>query len=427
MQRVAIIGFGMLGMVASYFLDSKLFEIHIFDLEFDPNSATFFPEPEGPKTLKHLNSAPMGSPGNAIFWGGAITNSFMQEDKWSRSFLRNMPIYVQKLSQIGFPDTHFQEITKDLSTLSINYADTTLFMNSIKRNMESQTNIFRHNRLVSKIEVAHGKTNLESVSPSEPTLKMNFDFVLVCAGPIQSFNLLNESALLPKLQSIKYFDHPTYTLGSIKTCKPKLINSHLRNSGILYGNRASAIIYFSDTNTLFTIRLRPLLQNDLSEITYDSFSQILRSLLIGFSSRFGFYFVDRFSVKVSVDFLDPKLTAFLDRNGKIEQFKQDNRSAKLEDKSLTDIEKAIERVVGECQFEWEHPSNFQESAAAHYSGFLASHNSEFRDKIIDGNRLKDFPSIFVPGSVSFPSAVVGHPTYVAILNTIHSVEKLNSL
>jgi hypothetical protein len=71
-KRVAVIGYGILGLTAVEFLDRHNFEIHIFDLDGHETSPAFFPEPIGPKSLMHPMSSPIGSPGNLDQWGAQM-------------------------------------------------------------------------------------------------------------------------------------------------------------------------------------------------------------------------------------------------------------------------------------------------------------------------------------------------------------------
>ena len=80
--------------------------------------------------------------------------------------------------------------------------------------------------------------------------------VIVCAGPLNSFNLINRSRLVPEVKSTEFRDHPNSVLGGIKTRKSVLIKRRFRNKAITYGSKPGAIVFTLNDKNIITLRIR---------------------------------------------------------------------------------------------------------------------------------------------------------------------------
>jgi hypothetical protein len=92
------------------------------------------------------------------------------------------------------------------------------------------------------------------------------------------------------------------------------------------------------------------------------------------------------------------------------------------------IEQTIKSIFNPKKVGWNYQSRtLNLTASAHYMGFLGKQSSQDKSKVDCNFRLTSNDRIYVPGSVSFPESVPGHPTYLAICTVLHAVEHLNSI
>jgi hypothetical protein len=403
--RVAIVGYGILGMVAADFLDDQRIEIHIFDLVQGQEGCGYFPEPAGPRSLHHPKSSPVGSPGNRDFWGRAVTNYIDSESLWPSEFISNLPRYNRVMSKYGFPKLILQKHENTKGYLKVSYADFQKFKKRI-RSKKFSSRIVRHYALVHSL--VHSDDSISVITQEEGKRAQgeSFDYVLVCAGPLNSFNLINKSRLIPEVKSTEFRDHPNIVLGGIKTGKSVLIKRRFRNKAITYGPETLSTKFASK-------RL----------ITEKSISFIRRV----FSKFFGFFYCDTFTVTAAFDFTKPDIFGIVSNTGEISQFTYSAYGPKVDSLLIQKVDEAIKENFGDFERTWGiNSSLFEEIAAAHCSGFLGLFRDSRGEGVLDGFRLRNFSRISIPGSVSFPSSVVGHPTYLALCTVLFEVEGIKS-
>ena len=426
-KKVAVIGYGILGITAVEFLDCNKFEVHIFDLDFDEDNSIFFPEPAGPKSLRHPMSSPIGSPGNLFLWGRAITNCVQNEFNWPSDFIDKGPELSRKLVKYGFPKMHLQVHNSSLTYLRILYANMNKFRNRIGSS-KHHVNVIRHYALVSNVAFKNDFVQVKFQDKEGSTEESEFDFAIICAGPVNSFNLISKSGLIPKIESVKYLDHPTIWLGNIRTKKSVWIHSRLQNKRVVFGAKPGAIVISGEKDSVVTMRLRPDLAKLSSRENFNLFERLLTHLKRKLTLRSGLFFSRNFSVAISFDLNDDAIRSILSKNGEISELCYSEFGPKADSPLLKLIDDAIKENFGAFEKTWDSGmSVFEETPAAHYAGFLGLLKDDQNKSILDGFRLNKVPQISVPGSVSFPGAVIGHPTYLGLLSVLYEVDRINAV
>jgi hypothetical protein len=425
-KKVAVIGYGILGLTAVEFLDRQSFEVHIFDLDNDKDDSKFFLEPPGPKSLMHPMSSPVGSPGNLYRWGKAITNCIQNELPWSRDFIYKVPELSRKLVEYGFPQIDLQVHDSSKTNLKIKYAN----MNKFSRKIDSSNHhadVIRHYALVSNLDVENGFVQVKSQSEEGFTEESEFDLAIICAGPINSFNLVSKSGLIPNIESAAYLDHPTIWLGKIRTKKLIWIHSRLQNTRVVFGAKPGAIVISTDKDSTITIRVRPDSARHLFRKRFTLIARILWHFKKKLLASSGLLFSRNFSVAISFDLSDAAIRSVLSKKGEISELCYSNFGPKVDSLLLKVIDDVIGENFGAFEKTWENEmSAFEETPAAHYAGFLGLLKDDKNESILEGFRLHKVPQISLPGSVSFPGQVIGHPTYLALLSVLYEVERINA-
>ena len=256
----------------------------------------------------------------------------------------------------------------------------------------------------------------------------DFDYVIVCAGPINTFNLVSKSGLIGKIESADYFDHPTTLLGIIKTKKFSWFYSRLQNKRIVFGNKPGAIVFSIEEDFSVTIRVRPDSARHLSRKQFNFLARILRYLKRKAILFLGIFISRNFSVAISLDLSASALRSVLQKDGVISELCYSSFEPKVNFQLLKAIDDVIGQNFGAFEKTWENETSFfEETPAAHYSGFLGSLKNDKNESILDGFRLRGMPQISLPGSVSFPGPVIGHPTYLALLSLLYEVQRINGI
>jgi hypothetical protein len=142
---------------------------------------------------------------------------------------------------------------------------------------------------------------------------------------------------------------------------------------------------------------------------------------------FGFFYCDTFTVTAAFDFTKPEILGIVSDTGKISQFTYSSDGPKVDSLLIQKVDEAFKENFGEFERMWGIESSvFEEIPAAHCSGFLGLFRNSQGEGVLDGFRLRNFSRISIPGSVSFPSSVVGHPTYMALSTVLFEVERIKS-
>jgi hypothetical protein len=375
----------------------------------------------------HPMSSPIGSPGNLYLWGRAVTNCIENEFHWPRDFIDKVPELSHKLVDYGFPQMHLQVHDSSKTYLKINYAN----MNKFRTRIDSSkhyVNIIRHYALVNNLALKNGFVQVNFQSKEGFIEESEFDFAIICAGPINSFNLVSKSGLIPKIESANYLDHPTIWLGKIRTKRLVWIHSRLQNRRIVFGAKPGAIVISTETDSAVTIRVRPDSARRLSRKHFTLFERILRHLMRKLLAGVGLFLCRNFSVAISFDLSDAAIRSVLSKNGEIYELCYSKFGPKVYSPLLKVIDDVLGENFGEFERTWDNEmSVFEETPAAHYSGFLGLLKDDKNESILDGFRLNKVPQISVPGSVSFPGTVIGHPTYLGLLSLLYEVERINSV
>ena len=416
-QKIAVIGYGILGIIAAEAIDKDLYEVHIFDLEQDLASPQYFKDPEGHKGLTHNFSMPIGSPGNQYHWGLGLTNVICSTSSWPQHFLDNIPKLANTAKKFGFPKISLQ-IHAKTTLLKIKYADRSRLLN-IKKKQSLDSRIKRHFCLVERIEQKSELILVTTKNSDGTDTHFNFNYIYIAAGPIKSFELLHNSDLIPKKTSVSYFDHPTLFLGHFELSKIYLFNKYFRNKDIIFGKTPTAHLLDTDKNFRITIRVIPIHinSNRFSNRFYELISRF-RNVLYGF---FGSYLFKKFAVTVSFDFLNENLKAIIGSN--IDSLHFEDSEPRLSSNNLMRVEHFISEKFGTCKMSWtSSETNFPFSPAAHFSGFLKE-NIDYSDS--GEFNLKNYPNIKICSSAIFPESVPGHPTYLAVLLTLYLTDLIN--
>lgn len=425
-MRVAIVGYGILGMFAADLLDDPAIELHIFDLDFQKSGHTFFQEPLGPKSLRHPLSSPKGSPGNLDLWGQAISCYIQNPSRWPANFVNRLEDYCRVLSRYGFSKLKLQTSRGRDDFLKISYARTTKFRNKILFS-EKKSKTFRHETLVHSIFEKENVVTVKTSNQSKEFEIHTFDYVLVCAGPVRSFDLISTSGLIPKYQTVAMFDHPTVWLGEIHTRNPILVHSRFRNREISYGTKPGAVLTSLDDGTVITIRIRPINILNLKSLRVSLKGQFLKRMWLFTLRNLGIIVCNSFSVAISLDYKSHEILAHLSDLGSVQEFMYLSKVRIVTAEVIEQVENAIFRVLGIFSKSWFRDSIFEETAAAHYSSLLGILTDATNRSVLEDFHLRQFPRISVPGSVSFPESVVGHPTYLALCTVVFEVERIKSL
>jgi hypothetical protein len=279
--------------------------------------------------------------------------------------------------------------------------------------------------LINHISRTDGKFKLEPMGQEQITRSLLFDNVVVCAGSIESFNLLNRSELIPRVPTLSYFDHPTLELGSISTRKKILVKKVFRNERVFFGRRPGATLINTNSGYRLTIRARPVLIRSNSSIGENNERDF--ALLKRVIKHFTPIFCDELRISITFDFEIDQLIATNSLNGDIVSFRYRNNSIPITADTFSFLDSLIYENFGEFKKSWNSFGALRESAAAHEMGFLGNLKSggSGEHAVIENFALKDNPAILVPGAISFPESVPGHPTYLALLTVSYAVTKLS--
>jgi len=424
--KVAVVGYGILGNVAAYLLKKNKIEVHVFDEDMNFANQKFFIDPIGPNSLVYKESRPKGSPGNTIFWGGAITNAITNTSLWPNEFIETLPKHAKQLRRLGFPKLPLQICSEGLSRLKVKYYNKNLFFKRIDQNKHNQK-IIRHFAFVETIYSDGNMVAIEFRNKDKSYSKMNFDRVIVCAGSIGTFNLLNKSNLIRKVNSFDYFDHPTWNLGEIKLTKSVSINKIFPNKNIIFGKRPSAIVVKIASEYFVTIRIKPIFKKSniySSEVPiFMIYQKILNSCKIYIRRRFS----KDFSVSISLDIANNYLSATTNTRGEINYIDYGDQKLVIDNQLIAIIDLELEKIFGKYKKSWNDKINEANKVpAAHYSGFIKSKDNGAHDCSISNFRLNINPSVYVPGAVSFSGLVLGHVTYLALLSLVYVVDMINT-
>jgi hypothetical protein len=424
--KVAIVGYGILGNVAAYLLKKDKIEVHVFDEVMDLDSPKFFSDPNGPNSLVWKTSRPKGSPGNAIFWGGAITNAITNRCLWPNEFIETLPAHATQLRRLGFPKLHLQIFSQSLDRLKIRYYNKNLFFKRIDQNTHNKK-IMRHFAFVETIYSDGNKIALEFRTSDKSYSKMNFDRVIVCAGSIGTFNLLNKSNLIRKINEFDYFDHPTWQFGEIKLTKSVSINKFFPNKNIVFGKRPNAIVVKLNLSDFVTIRIKPIFKK--SKIYSSNIPPVV--IIYKFLNRCINYIRTRtskeFSISISLDIASNYLRATTNIMGEISHVDYGDQKLLIDNQLIAQVDSELEKIFGEYEKSWtDKIDDANKLPSAHYSGFIKSTYNGVYDCSISNFRLNANHSIYVPGAVSFPGPVLGHPTYLALLSLVYVVDTINT-
>lgn len=372
-------------------------------------------------------SSPIGCPGNLYQWGRTITNCIEDECYWSRDFINKIPVYSRKLVKYGFPNMQLQIHATSKTYLKINHANMNKFAKKINASQQ-YAHVIRHHSLVSHVAFKNGFVQVEFQGKDGLTEKSEFDFAIVCAGPINSFNLISRSGLISKIESAEYLDHPTLWLGEIRTKKLLWIHNRLQNRKIVFGAKPGAIVISPEKDFAITIRVRPDSGRGFSKEPFSLRERIMRVFQTKVLSRLGLFYSKNFSIAISFDFSDAAIRGVLSENGEIADLCYSNFGPRGDSQLLNLVDDVIRENFGAFEKTWGNEASvFEESPAAHYAGFLGLLRNDDNESILDGFRLKSVPQISLPGSVSFPGPVIGHPTYLALLSVLHEVERINAV
>lgn len=425
LKRVAVIGYGMVGMTVVEFLDRTKFDVHVYDLENSYSKPKFFPDPEGPNSLRHSQSMPVGSPGNAWFWGSAVTNALHEIKHWPTSFITKIPRYSKQLRKLGFPKIKLEILNQEMNQLKVRYAKTDKFLAKVgkKRDMNSFS---RHRALVRVIEVEGNRVNIQSVSEDDLLLKESFDIVIVCCGSINSFNLLKGSQLVPNSEVVHFFDHPTFTFGNIRTLKSKWVRNRMRNKFITHGRRPGAFVLRVDPTMSATVRIRPIIRSKKFRLKDSGIRASYFKVLNKIHSYLSLCVCRDFSVAVTLDFHSGQLVAMFDSEGYVKSLNY-VQLFKFEEALVRLIEDKIKESIGEFEKSWTAKlESLHEGPSAHYAGFCTNTAGPEGISVVDDFRLIKNKQIFVPGATAFPHTVYGHPTYLSLLSAVHVAEQINN-
>lgn len=425
-MRIAIVGYGILGMVAADLLHEEGFEVHIFDLDSQAAGHEYFPEPTGPHSLSHPLSSPKGSPGNLEYWGRAISSFIPRTSEWPIGFISNLSRYGSVLRRYGFPKLKLQTLEKYVAFLKVSFSNIEVFKKTITR-IAKDSKVIRHNSLVySLAQKGDNKISLTTLGSGDDFEEFLFDRIVVCAGPVRSFNLISSSGLIPTSSYVEMLDHPTFWLGDVTTLKPVLIKSRLRNRAITFGSKPGAIVTTLENGNLLTIRIRPKIKSKRkikAKTVFDSFSFFFKSEVL---AKFGFFYCDEFSIAVSFDCISQEIVAILSDIGEVAHFAFTPSNLNVDAEILKKVESVILENLGIFNKNWKRSSGYSETAAAHYAGLLGRFKDSEGNAVMEGFHIRKYPEISVPGSVSFPDIVVGHPTYLALCSVVFEVERIKS-
>ena len=425
-MRVAIIGYGILGMLAADLLDDPAIEIHIFDLDFQNSGSTFFQELLGPKSLRHPMSSPQGSPGNLDFWGLAISCFIQNPSKWPTGFIKSLKYYRRVLSRYGFSKMPLQTHNRGEVSLRISYANIHKFKSQVFLS-QKRSERYRHENLVHSICQKDNQVLVKTFNRMNSPETHVFDHVLICAGPIKSFDLVSTSGLIPKFETVAMNDHPTFWLGEIHVKDSVLVKSRFRNRTVLHGKKPGAIVTSLPNGIVITIRIRPKIFSNIISLSASSKELWLKKMWLLTLDRLGLIFCKKFSVAVSLDYKSHEILASLSESGMVQEFMYASSTPQLSLEVMKQAESTIFKAFGNFQKNWESDSIFEETAAAHYASLLGMLADSTSSSVLEDFHLRQFPRISVPGSVSFPEAVVGHPTYLALCTVIFEVERIKSM
>ena len=178
---------------------------------------------------------------------------------------------------------------------------------------------------------------------------------------------------------------------------------------------------------VITIRIRPKIFSNIISLSASSKELWLKKMWLLTLDRLGLIFCKKFSVAVSLDYKSHEILASLSESGMVQEFMYASSTPQLSLEVMKQAESTIFKAFGNFQKNWERDSIFEETAAAHYASLLGMLADSTNSSVLEDFHLRQFPRISVPGSVSFPEAVVGHPTYLALCTVIFEVERIKSM
>lgn len=417
---VAVIGSGILGTIAKSYIDEQKYKIFVIDEINNDSDVRFFREPSGPSGLWHMNSQARGYPGNARVWGQQVSLGIFDESDWSPKFLSNLDKYSRILARFGFPKMTLQKCSKDYVTpLLINKALSNRFAGRDKLiRSSSSPEILRG--LVDRITDKDGRLEIEYKNGNGTSKSLESDYIFLCAGAINSLNLLASSGIINLGNSVQYFDHPTVQLGIAKLSTPLIGFSRYKRNSFIFGSKSTAFIIKENSGGFWTLRFFPR-STKYGSAVMGKMERIL--------ATFGVHLFSEFSVQISYDYEKDAPRAILSDDKKKVEYLTYLEGPPTVGKDLVRlIEQTIKKIFNPKKVEWDYQSGtINLTASAHYMGFLGEKSSRDLSKVDCNFRLKDNDRIYVPGSISFPESVPGHPTYLAICTALHAVEHLNSI
>jgi hypothetical protein len=417
---VAVIGYGILGIITNSFIDKAKYNIVVIDEINNELDVRFFREPSGPSGLLHMNSQARGYPGNTRVWGQQISLSIFDESSWSPKFLANLDKYSRILARIGFPRMTLQKCSKEhVTPLLINRALSSRFVGRDKLiGSSSSPEILRG--LVNRITDKDGRFEIEYNNGNGIPILLESDYIFLCAGAINSLNLLVSSEIINVGNGVQYFDHPTIQLGIAKLSTPLIGFSRWARNPFIFGRKSTAFIIKENSGGFWTLRFFPRSTEYGSGIS----GKLRRILAI-----FGVHLFSEFSVQTSYDYEKDAPRAILSDDKKRVEYLTYLEGPPTVGQELTKvIEQTIKSIFNPKKVGWNYQSRtLNLTASAHYMGFLGKQSSQDKSKVDCNFRLTSNDRIYVPGSVSFPESVPGHPTYLAICTVLHAVEHLNSI
>jgi len=441
--RIMVIGCGIIGGAA---LDSltannanKDYEICVLDI---------FPKSMDIKTMRDLDGTPAvwiprtrisGFPGGNLNWGrNSSLVIFDDPDTWDSNFIEQIQSISENLVQLGFPRLKLKRLSpENIEDSFVVRENRKVNTSDLRKALNSHNALEIINGYALKIRrLGSERFQVEFKDPEGTRNFTEVDFILICAGPIGTQELLANSEIIGETPSY-ILDHPSFKLGTI--CYDKVI---LARKGLFGWNRFDRLndkfcftFFDSEKQYLWTMRLFPrgviglskifrLLPKRLKANQYGTFTRELFHGIVSLIS--GRILISGIDLELTLDFLnreDGLMAASYSNSTRIEYLGYPFEKIDIPDGIYTYANKIL------TKYKFGPPERIRFAKGNEIPvGEITSSSHHMSTVMRPLDMRLDFTevsqNIHAAGASIFPRTVPGHPTFLGAVTALYAVEKI---
>ena len=444
--KVGIIGGGIVGRICALSLNSKLFEVTVFDAVHSSKNVRFYADPpSGPATFPK-GTRIFGTPGGEVLWGRNICAALFEDtSNWPDIYISKLNSICLKLEEYGFPKITTQFVTHNqISKILIKQTKPLHKLDLKFKEAIKKKSITFIDKIVEKISTDGPLPTIYYSENSGILQEYQFDYLICSSGPIGNFEILQKSGLLLKLPSHIY-NHPSISIGSAKykdyRCSGKWIffpNKWRKNSSM------ECYVFFDKENLVnWTLRIFAPDTIGISKAIIKSFSGLIHHPMISFSLIgnvvkavvVGRPLVRKMNIELSVDFRGNQMVSIHnEKDSKLEHLiirNDDNSEIKISQETSREITSFLKTLkFKELLLEYYLDDSFQFplsyfSSSTHLMGLTPVRRTNSGAGHYGDFSLENYPNIYVVGASAFFDSVPGHPTYLAATTAVYVADSLN--